>query len=489
MNRPIRILSLGFLALFLALMVNVTYLQAFKASDYAADPRNRRVIAESFSRERGAILVGREAVADSEAVDGRYKFQRTYPEPFKYAPVTGYFSYYSMSGIELTQNPVLSGDDPRLFVTRLIDLLSSSAHKGGNVQLTLDAGAQTAAYEGLTALGDNAQGAVVAIEPATGRILAMVSTPSFDPNKLASHDLAAVSKTSEQLNADEREPLLNRATQTTLPPGSTFKVVTAAAALEAGLYDSAEEQVPGGPSWQLPQTTGETGLIDNEGRSCGDKTVEFAQAMAQSCNTTFLQLADELGIDRLKEQADAFGFNSDSPLEDLPSVATSRVPGDLDEPQTAMAGIGQSEVAASPLQMAMVMSAVANGGMLMKPYLVDEVTTPSLDSLGPTEDQELSRAMSPDTARELTKMLVATVAEGTGAPAAIDGVEVAGKTGTAQSAEDRPPYLWFTGFAPAEDPQVAVAVLVQSMDGSTSEAGGGSTGGPIAKAVMEAILR
>ena len=248
MNKPIRTISLFCLLLFLALMVNATWLQYAKSQDYAEDPLNRRVIEAAYSAERGAILVGRDPVAESTPSDDKYEFQRTYEEPFKYAHITGFFSYYSQRGIEQTQNRVLSGDDDLLFVTKLVDLLSGKAGKGGNVQLTIDRGAQDAAFGALQQLeadtGGPVKASVVAIEPDTGKILAMASLPSYDPNLLASHDFGSVQDEFTRLDEDEDEPLLNRAIQTTLPPGSTFKLVTAAAAIESGDYEASDE-VPG----------------------------------------------------------------------------------------------------------------------------------------------------------------------------------------------------------------------------------------------------
>ena len=484
MNKPIRVVSVFCLVLFLALLVNATYLMYVRADDLSADPNNRRVITATYSRERGAILVGKEAIARSVPSGDKYKFQRTYSEPFKYAPVTGYFSFYDQTGIERSQNSVLSGDDSRLFVTRLVDMLSNGDPKGGNVQLTLDAAAQDAAWAGLEALPGDAQGAVVALQPNTGRVLAMASSPSFDPNKLASHDFGAVADLSKELTADPRDPLINRAISTTLPPGSTFKLVTAAAAIESGNYD-ADSIVPGGFRFQLPQSDDTIGNWD--GGDCGGRRITLTQALQVSCNVTFLTLANELGNEAMADQAEAFGFNSTS-LEDLGGQAPSLYPRDMDAPQTAMSGIGQSSVTATPLQMAMVAAAIANDGDVMRPYVVDEVRAPNLSVLDRTDPQSISKAISSTTAEELTKMLVATVDSGTAAPAQIPGVEVAGKTGTAQSTSSRPPYAWFVSFAPAQDPQVAVAVMVQSSDTSPDEIGGGALGGPIAKAVMEAVI-
>ena len=485
MNKPIRVVSVFCLVLFLALLVNATYLMYVRADDLSQDPRNRRVITAAYSRERGAILVGKEAIARSVPSDDKYKFQRTYSQPFKYAPITGYFAFFSQTGVERSQNSVLSGDDSRLFVTRLVDMLSNTDPKGGNVQLTVDAAAQDAAWEGLENLPGDAQGAVVALEPSTGRVLAMASTPTFDPNKLASHDFKEVAELSKQLNADERQPLINRAIGTTLPPGSTFKLVTAAAAIESGNYD-ADSMVPGGYGFKLPQCS--PTIRNHDGGNCGGRRITMTQAMQVSCNVTFLSLANELGNDAMADQAEKFGFNSTS-LEDLGGQAKSLYPRDMDAPQTAMSGIGQSSVTATPLQMAMVAAAIANDGDVMRPYVVDEVRAPNLSVLDRTDPQSISKAISSTTADELTKMLVATVDSGTATPAQIPGVEVAGKTGTAQSTADRPPYAWFVSFAPADDPQVAVAVMVQSSDTAREEIAGGLLGGPIAKAIMEAVIK
>ncbi|EON25815.1 MULTISPECIES: peptidoglycan D,D-transpeptidase FtsI family protein [Nocardioides] len=484
MNKPIRTISMFCLLLFAALLLNSTYLMYVRADDLAEDPRNRRVITAAFARERGAILVGKETVARSVEVDDKYKFQRTYAQPFKYAPITGYFSYYSQTGIERSQNDVLSGDDSRLFVTRLVDMLSNTEPQGGNVELTINAAAQDAAWDGLQALPGDAKGAVVALEPSTGKVLAMVSSPTFDPNLLASHDLSDVEDASDQLQDDPANPLINRAIGTTLPPGSTFKLITAAAAIESGNYDQ-DSLVPGGAKFQLPQSTTKVG--NWQGGSCGGNKITLTQALAVSCNVSFLTLANELGTEAMTEQAEAFGFNSTS-LEDLPGQASSLYPADMDAPQTALSGIGQSSVTATPLQMAMVAAGIANGGEVKRPYLVDEVRAPNASLLDKTEESTYSRAISSTTADQLTDMMVATVDDGTAGIAAIPGVRVAGKTGTAQSTDSRPPYAWFVSFAPADDPQVAVAVMVEASDTAREEIAGGSLGGPIAKAIMQAVM-
>lgn len=490
MNKPIRTVSIFCLILFLALMINATYLQYWKAGALNDDPRNRRVQVASYSQERGAILVGRDPVAESVESDDEYKFQRTYPKPFVYAPITGYFSYFSATGIEQTKNGVLSGDDSRLFVSNLLDLLSGKASQGGNVALTINPRAQQAAYDGLKALGPGIEGSVVALEPNTGKVLAMVSLPTYDPNQLASHDLGAVTTKARKLNADPSEPLLNRGIQTRLPPGSTFKVVTAAAAIDKGLYD-ADSQVPGGTTYQLPLTQGPTGQIDNEGRSCGANggKIPFSQAMENSCNTTFAQLAGEVGAEDLEKTAEGFGFNQHY-FDDLTPQAISQFPQGVDEAQLGMTGFGQFDVSATPLQMAMVAAGLANDGTVMKPYLVDEEQSADLNVLDKTDPQELSQAVSATAANEVTKLMVDTVDNGTASPAQIPGIDVAGKTGTAQTGQsERSPYAWFISFAPADNPEVAVAVMIQKSDIPRSEIAGGLLGGPIAKAVMEAVIR
>ena len=489
MNKPIRTISIFCLLLFLALLLNATYLQYWKAGSLDDNPQNRRVLVAAYSRERGAVTAGRGTVAKSVESKDQYKFQRTYPKPMEYAPITGWFSYYSATGIEQNENDVLSGDDSRLFVNKLVDLVSNDPTQGGNVALTIDHAAQHAAYSGLKALGPSVQGSVVALEPSTGKVLAMVSLPTYDPNKLASHDLSSVTESFDKLNKDPAQPLLNRAVQTRLPPGSTFKVVTAAAAIEKGLYD-AGSSVPGGSTYQLPLTSGPTGQIDNEGRDCGANgtKIPFALAMENSCNTSFAAIADKVGADEMQRVAEGFGFNSTS-FDSLQPQAESVFPTKIDDAQLGMTGFGQFDVSATPLQMAMVAAGLANGGSVMKPYIVDEEQSANLDVLDKTQPEQLSRAVSSTTASEVTKLMVDTVQNGTAYPAAIPGVQVAGKTGTAQTGQTtRSPYAWFISFAPAQDPKVAVAVMIQNADIPRSEIAGGQLGGPIAKAVMQAVI-
>jgi peptidoglycan glycosyltransferase len=286
------------------------------------------------------------------------------------------------------------------------------------------------------------------------------------------------------------DPLLNRAIQTTLPPGSTFKIVTASAAMQTGRY-TATSLVPGGPSYRLPQSTS---IVHNEIPNCGTTKIPFTQAMEWSCNTSFAPIAVDVGASGMHKAAEGFGWNQFY-LQDLPGQAVSRYPSGLDDAQTALTGFGQGSVTATPLQMAMAAAGIGNRGVVMRPYLVDELQSPSQEPLVPGHSEQLHQAISATSASDVTKLMVATVQNGTARPAAIPGVVVAGKTGTAQSGlknpdgTDVPPYAWFVGFAPASSPKVAVAVMIQHVNRPSGEIAGGTLGGPIARAVMEAVLR
>ena len=487
MNRPIRMMAIACLVMFTALLVNINYVQVVSAGDLNDKQANKRVINEQFSRDRGPILVAGDPIVESVPSDDQYTFQRTYNEPELYASITGYYSYlYGGSGIEDSQNSVLSGSDNRLFVNRVVDLLANKQPKGGSVELTLDPIAQKTAASGLASLGKNAKGAVVALDPSTGAILAMANQPAYDPNLLASHDFTKVEEAWDSLTNDEDEPMLNRSTQQILPPGSTFKLVTAAAALEDLGLDPGDK-VKAGRTLTFPGIDYE--LTNENNSNCGGATITFERALNVSCNVSFGSLAGEIGQEKLAEKAADFGFGTD-PLDGIaasPSRFTSEG-SDLEAPQLAQSGIGQYEVATTPLQMAMVTAGIANDGDVMKPYIVKTVRSPNLKVLEQADPVRLSQAMSGGDAAKLKKMLVSTVTDGTAAAARINGVDVGGKTGTAQSTPERPPYAWFVSFAPANNPQVAVAVIVESTNVGRDEISGGRLAGPIARSVMEAIL-
>jgi penicillin-binding protein A len=495
MNKPIRNLAVACMLMFVALLVNVTFVQYWEADDLtslSAHPDNKRVRDAEFARERGAILVRGKAVAESNKSDDAYKFQRVYPQGPEYAQITGYFSRdWGLGAIESTENSILSGSDSRLFIdNRVIALIGGEDPKGGSVTTTIDPAAQQAAYDGLRDLGDDVRGAVVAIEPRTGKILAMVSSPSYNPNRLASHDFAAAGKAKQRLENANPSPLNNRAIEEVLPPGSTFKLVTAAAALESGKYDP-DTMVPGTATLDLPQTS--TDLVNDGGGSCGGDKITLTRALEVSCNVSFGDIGLKLGDDALRTQADKFGWGTRTftDLDDaLTRQAISRFPEDPDAPQTALSAIGQFDVAATPLQMAMVGSGIANDGVVMKPYLVDELKSPKLETIERTDPEPMpdQPAMSSADSRDLRQMMVSVVENGTARTAQIPDVDVAGKTGTAQSAPDRPPYAWFVSFAPADTPAVAVAVLVQDAGVERDQISGSGLAAPIAKAVMEAVI-
>ena len=483
MNAPLRRLSVAVMLMFGLLLLNVTYLQVVRADALHNNSHNPRLIAEEYSRERGPILVAGKPVARSVATDDRLKYLRQYSEGKLYAQATGFYSLiYGATGIERERNSVLAGTDDSLFVRRIIDLLTGTQPKGGSVALTLNPAAQKAAYDGLRKLG--AKGAVVAVNPTTGAILALVSTPSYDPNELAGHDPAVVRANYERLSTAKSRPMLDRAIRQTYPPGSTFKLVTSAAALESGKY-TPDTEVDNSSQITLPQSTA---VLPNEnGRACTSGTATLTVALENSCNVAFAKIGLDLGDDALRAQSEKFGFNQAFQIP-MRSVA-SRYPEDPDLPQTALSAIGQFDVRATPLQMALVGAAIANRGVLMAPYLVQEVRAPDLSVLDTTQPRSLGEAVSPQTAAELTQMMVQVVEQGTGTNGQIPGVRVAGKTGTAQQGGGRPPHAWFVSFAPADtDPQVAVAVVVED-GGGQLEISGNGLAAPIAKAVMEAVLK
>jgi len=483
MNRPIRTLAVFTLVLFGLLLVNVTYVQVFRATDLDAMADNRRARDAECSSERGPILVGRKTAAKSVASGDRLKYIRRYPAPRLYAPVTGYFScYFGTRAVESSQNSILSGTDSRLFVNRLLDLVGNNQPQGGSVLTTIDPRAQRAAYRGLLALPGNARGGVVALDPRTGAILADVSIPTYDPNILASHDFDKAKAAFTTLNAGPAARLISRSTETLYPPGSTFKLVTAATALSNGY--TPDTMVRGGATLELPQSSH---VLHNEnGSNCGGDQITLTQALVVSCNVSFADLGLKLGADKLRDQAEKFGFNEDY-LDQLPFNA-SQFPETLDDPLTALAAIGQYDVAATPLQMAMVAAGIANGGAVMTPYVVSEVRSPDLDVLSKAEPEVLHQAVSGSVADDLTQMMVDVVNTGTGKPAQIPGVSVAGKTGTANSARSRAPYAWMVAFAPANDPQVAVAVAIERSAVTRQDITGGGLAGPIARDVMEAVI-
>jgi len=483
-NAPLRRLAVVVVLLFGALLVAATWIQVASAQTLADKPGNARTLYKEYSRQRGPILVAGSPVAQSVASTDFYKYQRTYAQGRLYAPATGFYSIlYGATGMEHAANDWLSGTSDQLFVRRISDLLTGTQPSGASVELTIDPAAQKAAAKGL----GNQRGAVVALDPRTGDVLALASSPSYDPNLLAGHDTTKVRTNYNALLKDPARPLVNRAIAGDLyPPGSTFKLVTAAAALESGKY-TPQSMLHAPGVLQLPQTT--VGLPNDNGRPCGPgDQVSMTDALRISCNTAFGWLGMQLGGDALRAQAEKFGFNTKLtiPLKVTPSY----FPADLNAPQTAQAAIGQYDVRATPLQMAMVAEGIADRGVVMRPNLVRVVRGGNdLEVIDRPRPQAFSQAISAQTAADLTQMMIGVVESGTGTRAQIPGVTVAGKTGTAQNVKGQAPHAWFVCFAPAQDPQVAVAVVVEHGGQLGSEASGGRVAAPIAKAVMEAVLK
>ncbi len=484
MNGPLRRVSTVVALLFAALFVSTTLIQVIFAPSINARPDNRRTLLDNYSRQRGAILVGDQPVAVSQPTPNEeIKYLRSYPQPLPYSHVTGYFSYTygAGGGLEGAADDLLSGSSSQFFYTRVTDLLTGKQPVGATVQATINPKAQDAADK---ALG-NQRGAVVALDPKTGAILAMISHPQYDPNRLSSHDQASVVKAWNELNADPTQPLVNRAIAGNLyPPGSVFKIVTAAAALENGKVDTTT-QIPAPGVMELPQTT--AGLPNYDRQPCGPNNQTTLQhALEISCNTAMGYLGMQVGAQALADQAAKFGFGTTMRIPTR--VEPSRFPTGINQAQTAQSAIGQYDVRVTPMQVAMVSAGIANGGVVMRPYLINQVLSADLQTIDRTSPERLGTAVSSQTAATLTQMLVGVVDQGTGTPAKINGVQVAGKTGTAEQGNGKPPHAWFTAFAPANDPKVAVAVVVEDGGNAGSEAAGGRLAGPIAKAVMEAVL-
>lgn len=484
MNAPIRRLSAVVAMLFAALLISTTVIQAVQARDLNARSDNRRTLLSSYAQERGQILVDNTAIAASTPSKDEFKWQREYPQGELYAHVTGYYSftYGTGGGLENAENSLLSGQSDKLFIRRVSDIFKGKSSQGASLELTINPAAQKAAAD---ALGTQ-RGAAVALDPRTGAILAMVSRPSYDPGVLSSHDLGAVNKAWKALTTDKARPMENRTIAGRLyPPGSVFKIVTAAAALSSGNY-TMETVVPAPRVLDLPQTTAD--LPNYGGRACSsDNEMKLIDALRISCNTAFGALGMELGGDALRAQAARFGVGDS--LSIPMRVTPSSVPSELNAPQTAQAAIGQYDVRVTPLQVAMISAAVANRGIVMRPYLVQRVLSNDLSVLDEARPEQLSEAITPDVASQLVTMMRKVVDDGSGRAARIPGVAVAGKTGTAQHARGAAPHAWFTAFAPADDPVIAVAVVVEDGGDMGSEAVGGAVAAPIAKKIIEAVLR
>jgi penicillin-binding protein A len=483
-NRALRRISLGCLIMFVLLLINVNYLQGFQSNSLAGEKGNSRTFDQQYQYQRGSIsTTDGIVIAKSRPVKGIYKFQRYYPYGPVYAPVTGYDSLYSATGIEQAENKLLSGTDPALTVRNLIDLITGKQKQGASAQLTINSKAQQAAYAALKAQGKS--GAVVALNPKTGAILALASYPSFNPNAYATFDGAKLNKADARYRKDPAQPLLNRAINGTFPPGSTFKIVTSSAAFATGRYDKTTT-VPAPTSLSFPDSN--KTLVNDNGESCGSGNVPLIFAFTLSCNTAFGHLGERLGSAALKRQAEKYGFNKTGLTIPMP-VSPSNFPLVTSQAFTAYSAIGQFDDTVTPMQEAMLAATVANGGRLMKPYLVQDVKAPDLTTVRHATPTELSQPVSAKNADQLKQMMLSVVNSPSGTAYIVPGIhdsglDIAAKTGTAQNGRNDTGLndAVFTALAPAANPSIAIGVIIK---------GGGygaAAAGPIAVQVIKAYL-
>lgn len=482
MNKELKRVGFVIVAMFLALFGSTTVIQVLQADALAADSRNTRTLYDSYRTQRGAILAGDVVLAQSVPTGDEYVYQREYPQGAMYAAVTGYFNpTQGSNGIEQAMNAYLSGTANSQFLDMLNQIVAGQSPKGAAVEVTIDPDVQKAAWDALQGY----TGSVVALDPSTGRILAMVSTPTFDPNELAGHNGKEVRAKYNALLDDPKDPLINRTIGALNPPGSTFKLITATAAYASGNY-TPESKLPNPAVYTLPGTSTP---IYNSGRgTCGPgSTVTISDAIKLSCNIPMAELGVELGDNALRDAAQAWGYNDDSLTVPM-SVAASNYPDVVDKPGTALSAFGQGEVQATAMQMAMVSAGLANDGTVMTPTLIDRVTGRNLEVLQEPTPTVYKEACSPEIAGQITESMTASVTAGAANNARIDGVSVAGKTGTAENGPGDPYTLWFSGFAPADNPQVAVAVVIEDGGGEGQSGSGNTLAAPVAKKVIEAVL-
>jgi peptidoglycan glycosyltransferase len=479
------------LVLFGLLFANLNWVQAYKADAYRTSDYNRRVVVAQYDRPRGDIEAGSVTLADSKATSDTLKYLRVYPKKEVYAPVIGYRPVgLAAVGIENSEDDFLSGESDKLFADRVKDMFTGNNTGGGDVVLTLSTKAQQVAYKELTENERGAtKGAAVAINPQTGAIQAMASFPSYDPTPLVSHDEKSAQAAYDKLNKDKDQPLLNRATQETLPPGSTFKVIDSAAALQNG-YDE-DTEIPAGGSY----TVGGATIHNDDEETCPTSTITLKEALTESCNTGYAQLGVKLGADKIKAEAKAFGFEDSTltvgDLEDggLP-VATSHTgtmanpDGSTDKGALAQSSIGQRDVRMTPMQGALMAATVADGGKQMRPYLVQQLLGSDRRALYTASPKTLRTPIDNTVATKLQDMMESVVQRGTGTRAQIDGYTVGGKTGTAQNAEGANPHGWFIGFAFNSKGEAvsAVCVMLENVPGSHASAEAARIAGLIMKA-------
>lgn len=493
MNTPLRRVGIAMMVMTLLLLGNITWVQVIHGDAYRTNPRNQRTLLNEYQRQRGLIVdAAGNTIAGIKPTNDRLKFRRTYANGPRYAPVTGYYSVkYGSSGIEGAMDDVLNGSDDRLFVRRLSDLITGRDPKGGTIQLTIDPAVQQAGYHALTSRGYT--GAAVAIKPSTGEILGMVSTPSYNPAPLASHDGDKQTHAWKQYTSDPAKPMVNRAIQDRKPPGSTFKLIDAAAALSSGRY-TPDSQLTAASVVTLPGT--HATLKNYAGEHCGSggDTVTMTTALALSCNTAFATLTGKVGEQALRDQAEKFGVGDTLkvPMEVAPSTL-----GDIpDKAALYQTGIGQRDVQFTPLQSAMITATIANHGVRMKPQLVQKILAPDLSTIEEFDPEELDTAVSSDVAGQIIGMMRQSEKDMNSALGISDEYgqyDIASKTGTAEhgagrASEDSVPYGWYTALAPAGNPQIAVAVMVTGGSQYGHATVGARVAGPVGHAMIRAYL-
>ncbi|WP_426997615.1 peptidoglycan D,D-transpeptidase FtsI family protein [Pseudarthrobacter sp. N5] len=483
MNQAIRNSWIAAIAMFVLIFGALSYVQVVGADDLKDNPWNKRATLQNYCNDRGAIIVGGIPIAQSVEGSKACKFQRTYTQPELYAGLTGYFSQsFGLTGMEKAVDKQLAGSSDQLFLDRIGQLFLGNQPKGASVELTIDPKIQKLAYD---LIPDGQRGSIVVTNPKTGAILAMVSKPSYDPNRIATQDRAAEAANYSELikvPGINLNPIVSGPTGALLAPGSVFKLVDTAAALSSGKYNKdsvlenpAEMSFPG-IQYKLPNYAG--------GNCYTQNTASFAFALQQSCNTPFATIAQNLGEKAIADQAAKFGFGQDLGDQLELDYAPSIFPKDLDAAGLAQSAIGQRDVRATPLQIALMTAAIANGGVQMSPNLIKAVRSPDLRVLSEPKPSPLRTSTTPEISRQITEWMTSVVSKGIAAGAAVPGVQVAGKTGTAELGTGGLNNSWFTGFAPANDPQVAVTIVMQGVDITT----GAQLTSPNAKKIFEAVL-
>ncbi|MCP9968886.1 peptidoglycan D,D-transpeptidase FtsI family protein [Actinomadura madurae] len=491
MDKPVRRVAIFALLLFFGLMAQVNYVQGSQAEDLRTDARNSRQYADVFNSPRGQISAGGEVLVTSkETGKDNPKYGRTYKDGPIFAPVTGYFNG-NATQVERAYNSLLGGKDKRITQQRWFDTFIGKKAEGANVELTIDPQAQRTAYQQLKAkTTQGRRGGAVVIDVETGAVKVAASWPSFDPNEVAPQTGEKGGQRLEQLDQGNGvvKPLVDNAMSQTFPPGSSFKAVVSAIGMQKLGLNSSSTVNTG--QLILPESGRPLPNSHDTGNCAG--TAPLRGAFAESCNTSFAKMALDLGIEQLHEGATKFGFGERIQLEPDMYAAESDVPVAYTDAEgkttptgkdgTARSGIGQENVRATPLQMALVACSIANDGKIMSPYVVQKVRAKDQSELYNASSKELGEGMTGDQAEQLQDMMRAVISEGTAKN--LQGMRIAGKTGTAEQGPGNPNANWFVGFSPAENPRYAFAVMTEVAGGS-----GAGDAGPIAGAIMAKVLQ